>query len=175
MTPAPSLPVVPKVSWGPTSTLGVAGTIIGLVGGVVAAVKGNDVATAAAGAGAILTALTTIGGRMAQAVASVRAAATIANPWIDALQAALAATPAPVVVSGKAKSSKAVGPPALDLPVGQKPPLGFTANVVPNPGVQPVMGGTMGPSGPDTSSGQALRDAQMKIEDARSRAVKGQS
>lgn len=170
MTPAPSLPVVPKVSWGPTSTLGVAGTIIGLVGGVVAAVKGNDVATAAAGAGAILTALTTIGGRMAQAVASVRAAATIANPWIDALQAALAATPAPVVVSGKAKSSKAAGSPA-----GQKPPVGFTANVVPNPGVQPVMGGTMGPSGPDTSSGQALRDAQMKIEDARSRAVKGQS
>lgn len=119
--PDPTTPAATTalVAWGPTSTLGVASTILGAAGAVVAAVKGNDVATAVAGGATILTAVSTIGGRMAQAVAAVRAAATVANPWIDAIQAAIAATP----------------PTPLDAvhiqgEVGQ---------------AQPVMGGTMGP------------------------------
>lgn len=89
-------PVIsPTVSWGPSSSIGVGLTILGAVGTVIAAIKGNDIATATAGGGAIVTALTTLGGRFAQAVAAVQAAAAVANPWIDALQAALDATPAP--------------------------------------------------------------------------------
>jgi hypothetical protein len=86
-------PVVPNVKWGPASWLGLILTILPIIGSVVAAIEGNDTATVTAGVGAILVALTTIGGRMAQAIAAARSAATIAGPWIDALQTALATTP----------------------------------------------------------------------------------
>lgn len=90
-------PTTTNVAWGHSSTLGVVGTLIGTIGGVIAAVKGNDIATAVAGGSAVLTAITTLGGRMAQAVAAVRATAQVANPWIDAIQAALYSTPPPDV------------------------------------------------------------------------------
>ena len=118
---APVVPATPTVSWGPTSTLGVLLTIGGAIGTVVAAVKGNDTATAVGGASAVLTAVTTLGGRMAQAVAAVRAAATIANPWIDALQAALAATPAGSVQPIGAGTTGPSGPGMTTDPQGRLP------------------------------------------------------
>lgn len=89
---SPALPSeTPNVAWGPTSTLGTLLTLLAAIGTVVAAVKGNDTATATSGAAAVLAAVTTLGGRMAQAVAIARSVAVASGPWIDALHSALAA------------------------------------------------------------------------------------
>ncbi|HEX7088717.1 MAG TPA: hypothetical protein VF192_01195 [Longimicrobiales bacterium] len=83
----------PKVSAGLGTYVGLVVTLVSAVGAIVAAVEQNDTATATAGAAGVLVALTTIGGRMAQAIAVVRAMATKAEPWIDAAQAALRQPP----------------------------------------------------------------------------------
>lgn len=116
-------PPSPTVSWGKTSTLGVLLTLAAAVGTTAAAVKGNDTATAITGIGAILTGLTTLGGRMAQAVALVRRGAELAGPWIDAAQAALAKPPQvtvhldgkQVAAATKATATAAAAPPEVDL------------------------------------------------------------
>lgn len=81
------------VTWGPTSTIGVVLSLIGIVGTVVAAVKANDAATVTAGGATALAAVSTLGGRFAQAVALARAVARDAGPWIDAGQKALEEPP----------------------------------------------------------------------------------
>jgi hypothetical protein len=114
----------PAVSWGPTSTLGTALTLLGIVGTVVAAVHGNDTATATSGAATALAALTTLGGRMAQAIAIARSAAVAAGPWIDTVQAALAATPTGTlgpVLTGTAE--------VASIPVVPVPDAGETVTV----------------------------------------------
>lgn len=83
----------PNVPAGLATYLGVAVAVLSGVAAVAAGIDGNDTATATGGAVAALAALATIGGRMAQAVAAVRA--VTASPWIDVFQAALAATPPP--------------------------------------------------------------------------------
>lgn len=73
-------------SVGLATGLGIVGTLLGLIAGVIAAIDGNDVATAGAAAGSILSLVTTMGGRYAQA--SALAAGKLANlsPWIDEAQ-----------------------------------------------------------------------------------------
>lgn len=78
-------PTVPK---GFATYAGLVFTLVGVVGTTIAALKANDVATATAGVGTTLTAITLVGGRMAQAVAAFRAAVIAASPAIDAVQAA---------------------------------------------------------------------------------------
>lgn len=87
-TPQPA-PTAPTVATGLATILGLATTILGAIGAIVAGIDGNDTATVTAAIGSILAALTTIGGRMAQAVAAIRTAADQAAPWIDAVQDAL--------------------------------------------------------------------------------------
>lgn len=77
------VPVTP--SWGAASTLGVLGTLLGVAGTTVAAIKANDWATVAAGVGTASVAITTLGGRFAQAVAIARAIARDAKPIVDEL------------------------------------------------------------------------------------------
>ena len=86
MNPAP-------VSVGISTYLGIISTLVAGIGTVIAAAAGNDVATVTAGAAGILATLGTLGGRMAQAVAAIKAAAIAAEPWIDAAQAALGDEP----------------------------------------------------------------------------------
>ncbi|WP_297775073.1 hypothetical protein [Mycobacterium sp.] len=74
----------PVVKVGPTTVLGTVGAIVGAAGTIIAAVKANDTATVTAGAMTLLTALSVLGGRYAQAVAAIRAAAVKARPLIDA-------------------------------------------------------------------------------------------
>jgi hypothetical protein len=116
------VPVAPSVSWGLTSYLGVFLTVLGSVGAVVAAVKGNDTATVAGAAAGGLTALVTLGGRFAQAVAAVRRVAADVGPWVDALQGALA-PPASTRAQGDAQPLMAgtmgpVGPGMTPDPKG---------------------------------------------------------
>jgi hypothetical protein len=87
----------PVVSVGPTTILGTLGAIVGAVGTVIAAVKANDTATVTAGAMTLLTGLSVLGGRYAQAVAAIRAAAVKFRPLVDAaLDAAEGDTSDPV-------------------------------------------------------------------------------
>lgn len=78
---------------GVATYLGVLVTIGGALAAIVAGIEGNDTGTATGGAVTLLAALGTIGLKGAQAVAAIRAGAQVAGPWVDALQAALAATP----------------------------------------------------------------------------------
>lgn len=78
---------------GVATYLGVLVTIGGALAAIVAGIEGNDTGTATGGAVTLLAALGTIGLKGAQAVAAIRAGAQAAGPWVDALQAALAATP----------------------------------------------------------------------------------
>lgn len=80
----------PKVSVGPTTILGVLVTIVGIVGGIWAAIESQDWATAASGVVAALAVIGTLGGRYAQAVAAIHAGAATSGPIIDALQDAFA-------------------------------------------------------------------------------------
>ena len=88
--PAPQ-PVKLKVAVEPTIPVGLgtkAGgvlTLLGAVGALVAAIQANDTATITSGAGAVLVALATLGGRFAQAVVVVREVARHARPIVDAL------------------------------------------------------------------------------------------
>lgn len=77
-----------NVEVGVATVLGVVGTVVSAVGTVVAAVKANDVATAVAGTSTILTAVATLGGRFAQAVALIRHEAKVVGPWVYAAQEA---------------------------------------------------------------------------------------
>jgi hypothetical protein len=77
--------VAPKVASGVATYLGVGLTIVSAAGTTYAAIKSNDTATVVAGVSTITTALTTIGGRVAQAVALIRQGAALARPVIDAL------------------------------------------------------------------------------------------
>jgi hypothetical protein len=77
-----------KVSWGVTSTLGVAASILAGAGAVIAAINDNDAATATGGVVMIVTAVTTLGGRYAQAVTAIKTFVRSARPWIDAAQEA---------------------------------------------------------------------------------------
>lgn len=91
---APPSPAAPqKVSWGPTSTIAAVLAIVPLIGGTVQAIIGRDAPGLAVAGGGLLVALVGLGGRYAQSVALARRAATVAGPWIDALQAALASSP----------------------------------------------------------------------------------
>lgn len=92
MEPAitPAAVETPKVSVGPTTYLGVGVTIVGIIGGIWAAIENQDWATAAAGVVAALAVVGTLGGRYAQAVASIHSAAATSGPIIDALQDAFA-------------------------------------------------------------------------------------
>ena len=63
-----------KVSWGPSSWLGLAAAI----GAVIAAISGNDIATAVGGIAAIVTQA----GRYSQATVVAREAARAALPWV---------------------------------------------------------------------------------------------
>lgn len=79
--------VAPKVEAGLSTYMGVILTLIGAVGSVIAALKANDTATVTAGTSAVLVALVTIGGRMAQAVAIAKQVATVAAPIVNAVAA----------------------------------------------------------------------------------------
>lgn len=70
---------------GPATILGIISTLVATIGAVIAAIQTNDVATATAGLAAILTTVATLGGRYAQAVATIRSAATVAEPYVHAL------------------------------------------------------------------------------------------
>jgi hypothetical protein len=74
-------------------------TVLGLAAAVYAAIQENDTATVASGAAGILALLGTMGGRYAQSIAVIRAAAVVANPWIDAAQAAITGVPALAVTA----------------------------------------------------------------------------
>lgn len=67
----------PKVPTGPATILG----YLGAVGAVLAALEGNDVATAVGGIALIVSQL----GRYAQAVMIARTVARAAKPWVDAV------------------------------------------------------------------------------------------
>lgn len=84
LPPGPTITTA-SVGWGPTSTLGVALTIAGAVGSIIAAVKANDTATVTAGIATVLAAVSTLGGRYAQAVAAARGVAQGAQPWAEAI------------------------------------------------------------------------------------------
>lgn len=75
--------VASKVEVGLSTYMGVILTILGAAGSIAAAIKSNDTATITAGASTIAVALTTIGGRMAQAVAVTKTAAQIAAPIVQ--------------------------------------------------------------------------------------------
>lgn len=79
----------PEISKGLATWSGLIFTLCGAVGTIYAAIKNNDTATLAAAIPTALVALTTIGGRMAQAVALIVKTANAAAPGIDAFQEAL--------------------------------------------------------------------------------------
>lgn len=79
----------PKVTWGVSSTLGVISTIAAAAGTTYAAIQANDTATITAGVATIATALTTLGGRFAQAVALVRRYEPIATQVASDVDAGL--------------------------------------------------------------------------------------
>lgn len=93
--PGQAVPTPPPVAWGKTSIIGLALSLGPILGGVAQAIAGRDAPGLAVAGGGLLVLLATLGGRYAQAVALARSAAQVAGPWIDALQAALAATPGP--------------------------------------------------------------------------------
>lgn len=74
-----------KVSVGVSTVAGLLFTILGAVGTVYAAVKANDTATVVSGVGTISTALTTLAGRHAQAVALIRRVTPVAQRIVSAL------------------------------------------------------------------------------------------
>lgn len=82
----PTTPTELNPSIGFATSFGVLSTLLGLVGATIAAIKGNDTATAGASAGAILALVTTLGGRYAQAVQLAKNALVAASPWIDEAQ-----------------------------------------------------------------------------------------
>jgi hypothetical protein len=84
-----------SVPVGVSTLLGITIAVLSGISAIVAGAEGNDTATVTGGAVATLAALTTIGGRMAQAIAIVKSAATAAGPWIDAAQDALREPPMP--------------------------------------------------------------------------------
>lgn len=69
--------VAPKVGVGFTTIAGLIVTILQAAAAIYAGIKTNDTLAVTAGVGAITTALTTLGGRFAQAVALVRRAAPV--------------------------------------------------------------------------------------------------
>ncbi|MEJ7787496.1 MAG: hypothetical protein WKF96_22050 [Solirubrobacteraceae bacterium] len=81
--------VAPSVPVGIATVLSIISALAAGVGAVIAAAAGNDVATASASAAGILAVLGGAGGRYAQAIATIKAAAAVAGPWIDAAQDAL--------------------------------------------------------------------------------------
>jgi hypothetical protein len=103
----------PKVSAGLSTYFGLLLTLLGAGGAVVAAVQANDTATITAGVGSIVAALSTIGGRMAQAVALARRVA----PFVQA--------GAVGVASSNVKFAPSLADPALDDPAhpGDEPEL----------------------------------------------------
>ena len=78
-------PVDTRVQVGVTTYLGIVSTIAGAAGTTIAALKSNDTATAVAGISTILTAVATLGGRFAQAVALAKEGARLAKPYVDEL------------------------------------------------------------------------------------------
>jgi hypothetical protein len=82
-TKTTKVPAPTNVSVGPTTILGVLATILAAGGSVYAAIQANDTATIAGGVFAILTALSTLGGRFAQALVIAKAAAARIGPVLD--------------------------------------------------------------------------------------------
>lgn len=78
------------ISFGIGSILGIVSALTAGIGTIIAAAAGNDVATVTAGGVGVLTTITTMGGRYAQAIVAIKYAAKAAAPWIDAAQEALA-------------------------------------------------------------------------------------
>lgn len=70
-------PAAPKVPAGPATVLG----YLGAIGAVLAAIEGNDVATAVGGIALIVSQI----GRYRQAIALIRASARVALPWVEAV------------------------------------------------------------------------------------------
>lgn len=77
------------ISVGIGTSLGIVSAPAAGIGAVIAAISGNDVATASGAAAGVLATVATLGGRFAQAVALIKSAASAASPYIDGLQAAL--------------------------------------------------------------------------------------
>lgn len=75
-----------KVPVGLSTYFGYGFAILAAVASIYSGFQGNDTATITAGITALLTAVQTGGGRQAQAVAQIRAAAATAAPFIDAVQ-----------------------------------------------------------------------------------------
>lgn len=75
-----------KPSIGFATVLGVGVALLSGIGAVIAAADANDTATAAGAAVTVLTIITTLGGRYAQAVKLASNAIVTAGPWIDAAQ-----------------------------------------------------------------------------------------
>lgn len=71
---------------GLSTYLGIALSILAGIGTVIAAVRANDTATITAGVTTIATAVTTLGGRQAQAVALAARAAPLVVAGLDGLE-----------------------------------------------------------------------------------------
>lgn len=127
--------VSPKVEAGLSTYMGVILTVLSSVGAIIAALKVNDTATVTAGVSAILIALTTIGGRMAQATAIAKSAALVAQPFVNSIAAvqdheADAVTPEALPTdeeefAGTPPDSQPANPAAEDLSSVRGQPLGF--------------------------------------------------
>lgn len=83
------------ISIGVGSILGIVSSLAAGIGAIIAAAAGNDTATVTAGAVGVLATITTMGGRFAQAVTTIKYAAKVASPWIDAAQDVLDDGPDP--------------------------------------------------------------------------------
>lgn len=94
--------------------LGLLVTLGGAVGAIVAALGNNDTATITSGGASVLVAVALMGGKYAQAVAAIKAAALAANPYIDAIQAALNA-PSPEQAAKIADLAYDVGSTSREL------------------------------------------------------------
>lgn len=74
----------PKVGVGISTYLGIAGTVLGYAGAIVAAISDNDAAAVGSGVAGLVSQLATQGGRTAQAVAGIRKAVDAADKVLDA-------------------------------------------------------------------------------------------
>jgi hypothetical protein len=76
----------PVISNGVSTYLGIGVTIAGGVAAVIAALSDHDMGTAVAAGAGILGTLAVVSSKAAQAIAVIKAAAQVADPYIDALQ-----------------------------------------------------------------------------------------
>lgn len=88
--------VKPDISVGVGTIAGFAFSLLGVLGTLGAAIAANDTATIVSGIGAALVAVTTLGGRFAQAVVAARAVAKAFLPIV----AAVAEDPDPPPAAG---------------------------------------------------------------------------